>query len=161
MPNIRDITATSRASRRVLAELKYPVDIDWAITELLAIPTKSGNNGVLILHPAQDTFCALPYELKAIRSTATTGALKPVLCDFCYTWLPGTRTAVIAFVNKALGSHSFYCCAKLNCSANVRGLTDESLVSRTQLREDMTDEQRIERLKLKLIKICELVPAAV
>ena len=145
---VTKLLADSGASKRLLSELKIPYDINLENIELIAIQAKSGKEGVLIFNLSE--VYALPYELLRPKPSRS-GSMKPVVCDFCFTWLAGTNAAILTFRrSRTAVSHSFYVCADLHCSANVRGLTEQSRLSRTQLREDITEEGRIVRLKTKL-----------
>lgn len=134
---------------------------DWQERELLAIAAKSGNKGVLLLAP-DDNIYMLPYEIST-GITSKTGQAQPIICDFCRTWQSGTRSGSIVFP-KGSRSHDkigFLCCADLRCSLHVRGKTDAAQTSRSQLREDLVPEQRIDRLKERLQKLVadlELAP---
>lgn len=79
-----------------------------------------------------------------------TGRRRAIICDFCYTWQPGSNAASITFSTNAKRKIRFMCCADLKCSQHVRTLTKASIVSRTQLRENMTNETRVLRLKQRL-----------
>jgi hypothetical protein len=123
---------------------------NWQHFELLGTPTKDGNAGILFIE-LHNTLYATTYELAPINSTPT-GRAKPVICDFCKTWQSGGRTASITFRTKArsLDSVSFLCCADLLCSLHVRDKTNASKIARTQLREHLAPEQRVDRLQHRL-----------
>jgi len=122
---------------------------DWEDRELLAISTKSGREGVVAIE-LDSNVSVIPYELLA-RVADTTGRSKPITCDFCHTWQRGGNAGRITFTRKSDGhTLTFLCCADLQCSLHVRGKTPQALLSRTQLHEDLTTEQRIERLRHKL-----------
>lgn len=121
----------------------------WSETELLPIWNKSKNGGVLLIQVSDDLFL-VPFD--ATRTTAdATGRSKPVICDLCYTWQPSSSGGFVTFYpDKSTGnSLSLLCCLDLRCSDNVRTKTPAGLTSRTQLREHMTNEDRVERLRLK------------
>ena len=84
---------------------------------------------------------------------SATGRYRAIICDFCYTWQPGSNAASITF-KQAVTNNSirWLCCVDLDCSRHVRTLTKASVVSRAQLREDITNEGRVLRLKQRLIE---------
>lgn len=124
---------------------------DWDNLDFLAIPTRSGQGGVLIIDIDNNVY-ATPYELSPLKSDKVTGRLKPVICDFCKTWQAGSRAATISFPTdrRSHNSIGFLCCTDLRCSLHVRDKTADSKTSRAQLREDITAEERIQRLRNKL-----------
>jgi hypothetical protein len=143
-----------RVKPRLVRELRFvPEDIvHWHNLELLTIGTRSGAEGVLL---AQTTgFYLLPYEMSKGMADKATGRSRAITCDFCYTWQQGTKAGRITF-RRPSDDHTFtyLCCGDLRCSLHVRNLTPESTLSRTQLHEDITTEQRILRLKDKLDRI--------
>ncbi|HSH18286.1 MAG TPA: FBP domain-containing protein [Candidatus Saccharimonadales bacterium] len=91
-----------------------------------------------------------------------TGRTIPVTCDFCATWQRGSDAARITFIHTNDESHtySFLCCADLECSRHVRNKTAAAVLSRTQLHEDMTPQQRIDRLSANIRKILAVETAA-
>lgn len=122
----------------------------WTSYEIIGLPTKDGTAGVLIIE-MQDDLYATPYELGVVGDKST-GRAKPVICDFCKTWQAGGRAGSITFrtERRSLNSVSFLCCLDLKCSLHVRDMTEAAKSSRAQLREDVSQEYRIERLKDKL-----------
>lgn len=127
---------------------------DWHEAEILSITDRTGNKGVLLLAPSDDMYI-LPYELSRGIANRQTGRAQPIICDFCRTWQNGSNAGSITFRKdrQSLNSISFLCCADLACSQHVRSKTNSSRISRAQLREDLTDEQRIERLKGRLSQL--------
>jgi hypothetical protein len=121
---------------------------DWLERELMNITDRTGVKGVLLLEP-DDKLFILPYELFRGLSNPQTGRSNPVICDFCRTWQGGGNAARISFHKdpQSINSVTFLCCADLACSNHVRTKTKASIGSRAQLREDLTNEQRVERLK--------------
>lgn len=116
--------------------------------ELLAIADKAGRNGLLLIELGEALY-GTPYELlPGIRDAS--GRSKPVICDFCYTWQRGGNIGRITFRLNENRTLTYICCADLQCSLHVRNLTPAAALSRTQLREDITVERRIERLRMKL-----------
>lgn len=134
----------------------------WAEIELVRVSDRSGNQGVLLLELATGLF-VLPYELSGTLADPRTGRSKPAICDLCTTWQAGGNAAPISFGNVTTGNnHTVLVCADLKCSLHVRNQTNESRISRTQLHEDLTVEQRVNRLKDKLVKLTDtlgLTPA--
>lgn len=127
----------------------------WASLELHVLPTKDKIAGILILQPAETLF-AIPYELRHIVDKDT-GLSKPIICDLCKTWQPGSGAGSITFRpdRRSLDSVSILCCLDLRCSEHVRDATDASKMSRTQLREDISREQRVERLRDNLTALAK------
>lgn len=127
---------------------------DWLEAELLSITDRTGNKGVLLLSPDDDIY-VLPYELSRGIANRQTGRAQPIICDFCRTWQAGNSAGSISFRKdkQSLNSVGFLCCGDLACSQHVRSKTNASRTSRAQLREDLTNEQRVERLKGRLRQI--------
>jgi hypothetical protein len=141
---------------RFVASTAQIADDEWANLELLAIADRSGNKGVLVIG-IDGNFYLTGYELSS-GITSTTGRAQPIICDFCRTWQTGSRSGSILFSKdrsaKAIG---FLCCADLQCSRHVRSLTSAARTSRSQLREDLTDEQRVQRLRARLQEIVDRI----
>ncbi|MGD8373413.1 MAG: FBP domain-containing protein [Candidatus Woesebacteria bacterium] len=127
---------------------------DWHEAELLSISDRTGNKGILLLAPDNDIF-VVPYELSRGIVNRQTGRAQPIICDFCRTWQSGTNAASVSFRKnrQSLNSVGFLCCGDLACSQHVRSKTHVSCVSRAQLPESLTNEQRIDRLKGRLRQI--------
>ncbi|MDN5274463.1 MAG: hypothetical protein JWP06_364 [Candidatus Saccharibacteria bacterium] len=145
---------------RLKKELKFVASAsrlldDWSSYELVSIADRTGDKGVLLLRP-EDALYVTPYELSRRIVDSSTGRDRAVICDFCYTWQPGSNAASITFPH-ADTKHSIrlLCCADLDCSQHVRTATQASVVSRARLREDLTNEDRVERLKQRLVKNIE------
>jgi hypothetical protein len=145
---------------RVKKELKFVSSTshlpeDWSNYELVAIADRTGDKGVLLLQPSDALYIA-QYELSRRIVDSHTGRDRAIICDFCYTWQPGSNAAGITFTH-ADTKHkiSFLCCGDLACSQHVRTVTKASVVSRAQLKENLSDNDRIARLKTKLIKKIE------
>lgn len=145
---------------RVKREVRFTTSVahlaedEWAQTELLAISDRAGNKGVLLLQANEDELYIASYELKR-GLTSATGKAQPIICDFCRTWQTGSRSGSITLdkPGRDNGSITFLCCADLHCSRHVRSLTSAAKTSRSQLREDMTSEQRVERLLQRIQEI--------
>lgn len=136
---------------RLRRELRFVPEAiaDWDERELLAVADRTGNNGVLLIELDGELFVA-PYRLLS-RIADKTGRAKPITCDFCYTWQRGGKAGRITFTRLSDGhSLTFLCCADLACSIHVRNKTPESLLSRTQLHEDIDADGRARRLQTKL-----------
>ena len=143
-----------RIKTRLVRELRFNPDeiTDWDDREMLAVGTRSSAEGLLLVQT--DSFYVIPYELNTGIADKTSGRSKPITCDFCYTWQRGGNAARITF-RRASDNHTFsyLCCGDLRCSLHVRNLTPESILSRTQLHEDITTEQRIVRHMRKLDEV--------
>lgn len=136
--------------RLTLAPLTRMNASEWLDLEMFALPTKDGAAGILYLK-SQDVLYATTYEIRHIAAQAT-GRAKPIICDFCKTWQAGSRAGSITFRPKrhSLNSISLLCCLDLECSRHVRDQTAAAKMSRAQLREQLTPEQRVERLRTNL-----------
>jgi len=132
-------------------------DEEWDDREMLNITDRNGNCGVLLLS-LDKGMCILPYELKMGITSSATGRSQSVVCDFCRTWQYGDRSARIRFPKNINTSVSYLCCADLKCSLHVRNKTSAAHISRAQLREDLSIEQRIERLNICLTNLTDLLP---
>ncbi|HSX01734.1 MAG TPA: FBP domain-containing protein [Candidatus Saccharimonadia bacterium] len=159
----RDLVQQARVKPRLRRELRFgasTTDISpeiWSDLELISVSDRSGNEGVLLIEP-DDNLYILPYELSIGLTDQATGRSKPIICDLCTTWQAGGNAATITFHNpKTTNNITFLCCADLKCSLHVRSQTRESLLSRSQLREDLTNEQRADRLRRTLIRLIEAV----
>ncbi len=140
---VRFATATTQLS-----------DEDWHTTELLAISDRAGNKGILLLEDIDNNLYAAGYEVSR-GITSSNGKAQPIICDFCRTWQTGSRSGSVTLhkPGRDAGSISFLCCADLQCSRHVRNLTPASKTSRSQLREDMDNDQRVARLRTRIKEI--------
>jgi hypothetical protein len=150
-----EILSRADITPRLKRELKFVKSVDaltddWSQYELVAISDRTNNKGVLLLEP-EDNLFVVQYELTQKIIDAKTGRGRAVICDFCYTWQPGANAASILFT-KPNSKHKvgFLCCGDLACSEHVRTLTKAARMSRAQLRESLTDDDRVERLKSRL-----------
>ena len=123
----------------------------WEDRDFLAVMNRSNTEGILIA--PLETLHVAPFQLQRRRPNAS-GRVEAIICDFCATWQRGSNSAVITFA-KEKSSVSFLCCGDLRCSLHVRDKTPEAKTSRTQLRENNTPGQRVERLRLKLSTILQ------
>ena len=129
-------------------------DKSWQDSEFIAVTDRSGNKGVLIVQ-LDDAFYVLAYEGKR-GITNSFGKAQPIICDFCRTWQTGSRSGSILFtIGRDTTSFGYLCCADLRCSDHVRSKTQAARTSRSQLREDLTDEQRVMRLQERLHQIID------
>lgn len=133
---------------RLKRELRFvPEEItDWKNRDFLAVMNRSKSEGVLIA-PLENVY-VVPFQLQK-RKPNKTGRVEAIICDFCVTWQRGSNSAVISFA-KEKSSVSFLCCGDLDCSLHVRDKTRAAKLSRTQLRENISPEGRVERLQAKL-----------
>ena len=129
----------------------------WQQTEFIPISDRSGNKGVLIIE-FDNKLYATSYEISR-GITSQTGKAQPIICDFCKTWQTGSRSGSITLQRpgRDTGSIAFLCCADLLCSQHVRNLTSAAKTSRSQLREDLSNEQRVARLSRRLEEVCGLL----
>lgn len=138
-----------------IKEYRIPVELKayWPEIELVMLCDKAQAKGVLLFDDGT-ALSAVKYELGKIKPNRN-GASTSILCDFCFTMQSRNQTALITFdLNREkTKSVGYYCCADLQCSLHVRGLTDASLRSRSKIREDITPEGRIARFVVKTSKI--------
>lgn len=146
---------------RFKRELKFTTstesfsDAAWQQRELLPIWNKSKNGGVLLVQP-DETLYVVAFD-DSNRTGDAMGRIKPIICDFCFTWQPGKEGGFVTFYPEKSDdtSVSLLCCADFDCSRNARGSTQAAKRSRAQIREQLTDEARIERLRAKLTTFIE------
>jgi hypothetical protein len=164
--HFNELLQESAIKAKVKTELKFVRSVadlgDWSIYELVGISDRTGDKGVLLVQPYEELYL-VEYAISRRIIDYNTGRGRAIICDFCYTWQPGSNAASITFTH-ATTKHkvSFLCCGDLLCSRHVRSLTPAALVSRSQLREDMSNEDRVARLKDRLlVKIRQLELTAV
>ena len=140
---------TKGLKQRLRRDLRFvPEEIaNWQDRDFLAVTNKQGNEGILII-PFLDN-AVVPFTLQARKPNAK-GRIEAIICDICATWQRGPHSAVITFADGDKRTVSVLCCADLDCSLHVRDKTDAAKLSRTQLREQITPEDRITRLKQRL-----------
>jgi hypothetical protein len=133
---------------RIKRDIRFvPEEItNWENRDFLAVTNRSRSEGVLIA-PLEKLYI-MPFELQK-RVSNKTGRVEAIICDFCATWQRGSNSAIISF-QKDKVSVSFLCCADLLCSLHVRSQTTASTLSRVQLRENNSAEDRIRRLGMRL-----------
>lgn len=160
------LIAATPLKPRIKRELRFVkstqayTDTDWNESELIAITERTDTRGVLILAP-DDAIYVLPYELKRGIVSHQTGRAQPIICDFCRTWQTGSRAGSIVFTttNRSVDTIGYLCCGDLACSRHVRSKTSAARTSRAQLREDISDGQRVARLKDRLRTIIQATGA--
>ena len=136
---------------RLARELRFvPEEVqDWENREVLAVTNRSGSEGLLLIDLGR--FYVLPFTMSRGIANKQTGRATPITCDFCYTWQRGGSAGSITFTRAEDGhTFTFLCCKDLNCSLHVRDKTAAAVLSRTQLHEDITVGQRVERMRKKL-----------
>lgn len=145
-----DITRSLKL--RLRRELRFvPEEVrDWESRDFLAATNRARSEGALIV-PFLDK--VVPFKLN-VRKPNAAGKIQPVVCDICATWQRGSDSAIITLEHQK-SSVSFLCCADLLCSLHVRDETAAAKRSRTQLRESISVEQRVERLQMKLARILD------
>lgn len=133
---------------RLRRELRFvPEEItDWHDRDFLAVMNRSNTEGVLVFEGH-----AVPFRLQA-RKPGASGRTEAIICDFCATWQRGSNSASIAFTREK-STQTFLCCGDLLCSLHVRNKTQASKLSRTQLRENNTVEERVARLRARLSEL--------
>jgi len=125
---------------------------NWLEAEMVAITERSDTKGVLLISNDSDYFL-IPYELKRGMASNLTGRAQPIICDLCRTWQSGSRAGSVTFPLSGQKSVSYLCCADLQCSAHVRSKTSAAKTSRSQLREDLTTEDRVARFQERLRRL--------
>lgn len=83
------------------------------------------------------------------RAANSSGRTEAIICDICATWQRGSHSAALTFT-KEKSTTTFLVCGDLDCSLHVRDKTPAAVLSRTQLREHITPEERVERLRRRL-----------
>lgn len=117
---------------------------EWDARDFLAVTDKSGNEGVLLYKDMTAAFTLSP------RVARVGGHVAAIICDICATWRRGPESAVLTLPKGDSRSVSYLVCADLDCSLHVRGMTDAGILSRSQVREDITLDRRKERLRERL-----------
>ncbi len=139
----------ARIKLRLRRTLRYvPEEVtDWECRDFLAVTDRARNEGVLLY----DSY-TLPFTL-APRAQNVHGRVEAIICDICASWRRGTESAVITFSKGDRTTVSYLVCADLDCSLHVRGLTTAATLSRTQVREHIDDDARVDRLRTRLSQI--------
>jgi len=141
-----------RRELRFVTSTENVDDEQWHDSEFISIADRSGNNGVLLLE-LEKCLYVLPYELKTGIVSSATGRSQSVICDLCRTWQYGDKSGSITFVLDKKSTVSYLCCADLKCSQHIRNKTQAAHISRAQLREDLSIEQRVRRLESRLMRL--------
>jgi len=155
LETFNELIAQAGIKPRLAKELRFVQstenlsDEEWADRELLKITDRNDNKGVLLVALDEDLYM-LPYELKSGITSSSTGRSQSIICDFCQTWQYGNKSGSISFTKNRTSNVSYLCCEDLKCSMHVRNKTKEAHTSRAQLREDISIEERIKRLKTRL-----------
>lgn len=141
--------ARARIKPRLRKILRFvPEEItNWEARDFVAVTDKSGNEGVLLYQDETVPFMLSPRVARA------GGQVAAVICDICATWRRGPESAVLTLPKGDNRSVSYLVCADLQCAFHVRGMTDAGILSRSQIREDITPDRRIERLRERLAAI--------
>ncbi len=137
------LVKSSPAKLRLRKTLRFvPEEVaNWDLRDFLIVTDKSGREGVLLYGEE-----VVPFTLHP-RTAKSSGRVEAIICDICATWRRGTESATITFQAGDRRSVSHLVCADLDCSLHVRGLTEASKISRTQLRENIDSEGRVARLQ--------------
>jgi len=153
-----NLLRVSRVRSRLKRELRFvPEEItDWEIRDFLVVMNRSQAEGVLAAPRGQ--MMIMPFRLSK-RMPNQSGRIEAIICDFCATWQSGTHSQILTFELQSK-SVSYLVCGDLNCSLHVRDKTAAAKRSRTQLRETMSTEARIGRLKNRLESIVTSIETA-
>ena len=142
---------TAQIKPRLRQEVRFaPEDIvNWNELEFITVSDRTNAKGVLIIE-LQGQLYVTAYEVSK-RIADRNGRTKPVICDLCFTWQKGSGSGRIRFT-RLIDMHNItlLCCGDLGCSSHVRSKTATAQLSRAHLREDLDNDQRVERLKQKL-----------
>jgi hypothetical protein len=158
LEEFNDLLVSSALKPRLIKELRFVASSDaisdetWLDAEMVSITDRSGRKGVLVID-TEGTRHLLPYELQRGIASNLTGRAQPIICDLCRTWQTGSRAGSITFPVSKQRTITYLCCADLQCSAHVRSKTSAAKTSRSQLREDMTTEERVARLRTRLDRL--------
>ncbi len=133
-----------RKKQRELLRYQPELINRWDERDFLAVFDRTGSAGVLIYEGAMTPFTF------AKRKANAAGRVEAIICDICATWRRGTGSGVLTFKKSATSTVSYLVCGDLDCSLHVRGLTEASKISRTQLRENIDTSGRIMRLHERL-----------
>lgn len=133
-----------RKKQRELIRYQPELVSYWDERDFLAVFDRTGSAGVLLYEEVMT-----PFTLTKRKANAA-GRVEAIICDICATWRRGTGSGVLTFKKSATSSVSYLVCADLDCSLHVRGFTEASKISRAQLRENVTAEARVARLRRRL-----------
>lgn len=141
---------------RLRRELRFSPETitDWGDRDFIVITNKQGNEGVLVV--PFEPVAILPFAISR-REPNSKGRVEAIICDICATWQRGTHSGVITFTASPIRTVSFLCCGDLQCSLHVRDKTPAAILSRAQLREHISPDDRIARLRQRLRDIITVV----
>lgn len=150
----------ARVKPRLKRELKFkPQEIDWEATDFLVITTPAQDKGALVV-PAGQGYYVAPFSGRRRLKAGASGRTKAAICDLCYTWQSGGKSAALTFpLRDETRTISIICCLNLACSQHVRGLTRAAHLSRSQLPETLSAEQRVARLEQRLRALMQRIQA--
>ena len=137
--------------KRVQRELTFrPENYNWEASDFITVTNKTKAEGLFVFG-VSDEPTGFYFKLRDVASDAA-GRRKPYICDFCFTWLQPSRSSTVTFILSAGESRSvsYRCCHNLECNLNMRSFTEDTMHSRVQLREDLSNEERISRFQNKL-----------
>lgn len=138
-------------SKKKLADYRIPSDFfnDWCDIEFVPFCDKAQTKGILLFEESNILKVA-KFELKKLKP-GLGGVSKPIICDFCFTLQPRPQVSLITFElnREKTKTLAHYCCADLQCSLHVRGLTVAALRSKSQIKEDILPEARVARFTTK------------
>ena len=149
---LEDILKKGRYNKKLLAELRLGIldSLDWSNLDFLTLSNKSGGKG-LLFYEEDDRLTVASYKI--IRKTASqSGQNKAMICDICNTWQRGEAVGFMTIEDPSNRQRitGCYVCLNLECSLHIRDLTNQGLLSRTQLRENLDVASRIARLHKNL-----------
>lgn len=146
---LRELLKDARIKPRIIRELRYvPSEILHSESrDFLVIMNKSRSEGVLLF---EDLF--YPFSLTK-KAASSTGRIDGIICDICATWQRGSNAARITLPKDEKTTVSYLVCADLDCSLHVRDMTPDSKLSRVQLREHISPQDRATRLRGSLSRI--------
>ncbi len=155
------IIKQSTISSSLKRKLKIATDdVEWRDSNFILIKEKSPTKGVLV-YQDNANYYVLRYQLSPLPVSPITGKRSVIICDFCSTWHGSGTSSSVTFDVSAIKdgtSLSFLCCRELACNDNVRNKTNTAHLSRAHLRENISDEERIERFINNLNKL--IIPLA-
>lgn len=147
------------SNKAVIAKLEkfYPTMSRY---EVNAIHLEGKLEGLLFLFHDGEYYVSR-YSQSLLKADVS-GRLKPVVCDFCFTRLPGSKISRASFaVHDTTKRVAWLCCKDFQCSRHARQLTEESLVSSKLIGEDIVVDKKVDRLNRRiaeLIAILNLTP---
>lgn len=152
---LASIIKDSDTSSSLKRKLKISTDkMNFEESNFILIKEKSVSKGVLV-YQSGNNYHVLRYKLAPLSPSSVTGKRSVIICDFCSTWHGSSSSTSVTFdVSTHPGtSLTFLCCRGLACNENVRNKTNIAHTSRAHLRENLSDEERIERFIAKLDQV--------